>query len=325
MKVIYTLERKTDVKLIFRRQRRDCKGRCHTNPKMDAILSGPTEHCHAPTPDLVPVFELKSKIKARAAETEEFPSPILHSVMRSFPLDAAGRLPQGDTLLRTIRRQRPAPSTNNDNQLPDNLKQTDRGENFVLHEDEKLIIFTAATNLSVLKTCKHWFVDGTFKMCPEDFYQMFSLHGLYKSQVIPLVYGLLVGKKTTDYDRFYRRIMDEDDFDPETILSDFEVATIKSINSLFPNIVHKGCLFHFGQCIGRQIQSHGLQKKCQEDKSFHLDIKKLITLAFVPALDVIKAFDLVADDFDDDADDFLGYFEKTWIGEPKKRGKSIYQ
>ncbi|CAM4975310.1 unnamed protein product, partial [Rotaria socialis] len=86
---IYTLERKTDVKLIFRCQRRDCK-------------------------------------------------------------DAAGQLPQGDTLLRTIRRQRPAPSTNNDNQLPDNLKQTDRGENFVLHEDEKLIIFTTATNLSVL-------------------------------------------------------------------------------------------------------------------------------------------------------------------------------
>ncbi|CAM4928514.1 unnamed protein product [Rotaria socialis] len=272
---IYTLERKTDVKLIFRSQRRDCKGRCHTNPTMDAILSGPTEHCHAPTPDLVPVFELKSKIKARAAETEEFPSAILHSVMRSFPLDAAGQLPQGDTLLRTIRRQRPASSTNNDNQLPDNLKQTDRGENFVLHEDEKLIIFTTATNLSVLKTCKHWFVDGTFKVCPEDFYQMFTLHGLYKSQVIPLVYGLLVGNKTTDYDHFFRRIMDEDDFDPETILSDFEAATIKSINSLFPNIVHK---------------------------------------------DVIKAFDLIADDFDDDADDFLGYFEKTWIGEPKKRG-----
>ncbi|CAF5025300.1 unnamed protein product, partial [Rotaria magnacalcarata] len=275
--------------------------RCHTNPTMDAILSGPTEHCHAPTPDLVPVFELKIKIKARAAETEEFPSTILHSVMRSFPLDAAGQLPRGDTLLRTIRRQRPAPSTNNDKQLPDNLKQTDRGENFVLHEDEKLIIFTTATNLSVLKTCKHWFVDGTFKVCPEDFYQMFTLHGLYKSQVIPLLYGLLVGKKTTDYDHFFRQIMDDDDFDPETILSDFEAATIKSINSLFPNIVHKGCLFHFGQCIWRQIQSHGLQKNTKR-------------------INVIKAFDLIADDFDDDADDFLGYFEKTWIGESKKRG-----
>ncbi|CAF5029474.1 unnamed protein product, partial [Rotaria socialis] len=62
------------------------------------------------------------------------------------------------------------------------------------------------------------------------------------------------------------------------------------------------------------------KKKYQEDKSFHLGIKRLIALAFVPVLDVIKAFDLITDDFDDDADDFLGYVEKTWIGEPKKRG-----
>ncbi|CAF3918353.1 unnamed protein product [Rotaria sp. Silwood2] len=134
---------------------------------MDTIVSGPTEHHHTPTPDLVPVLELKNKIKTRAAKTEELPSTILHSVMRSFPLDAANQLPQSETLLRTIRRQRPAPSMTANNQLPDHLKQTD---------------------------------------------------------------------------------------------------------------------------------------------------------PFVPVLDVIKAFDLVADDFDDEADDFLGYFKKTWIGEPKKRG-----
>ncbi|CAF5023900.1 unnamed protein product, partial [Rotaria socialis] len=46
----------------------------------------------------------------------------------------------------------------------------------------------------------------------------------------------------------------------------------------------------------------------------------IIALAFVPVLDVIKAFNLIADDFEDEADDFLGYFEKTWIGQPKKRG-----
>ncbi|CAF1687786.1 unnamed protein product, partial [Adineta ricciae] len=36
---------------------------------------------------------------------------------------------------------------------------------------------------------------------------------------------------------------------------------------------------------------------------------------------VIKAFELIIDDFtDDDADEFLDYFEKTWIGERKRRG-----
>ena len=57
---------------------------------------------------------------------------------------------------RSIRRQRQVPLANSNNQLPDHLKQTDRGEKFLLHEDKELIVFTSASNLSVLKACKHW-------------------------------------------------------------------------------------------------------------------------------------------------------------------------
>ena len=67
---------------------------------------------------------------------------------------------------------------------------------------------------------------------------MFTLHGLFKSQIIPLVYDLLVGKNSTNYERFFQCIMEEDDFNPESTLIDFEAATIKSINSLFPNVSH---------------------------------------------------------------------------------------
>ena len=74
---------------------------------------------------------------------------------------------------------------------------------------------------------------------------MFTLHGLFKSQIIPLVYGLLLGKKATDYDNFFEYILKEDDFHPESILTDFEAATIKSVHSLFPNILHKGIIMAF--------------------------------------------------------------------------------
>ena len=82
-----------------------------------------------------------------------------------------------------------------------------------------------------------------------------------------------------------------------------------------------GCLFHFGQSVWRHVQSKRLSKKYQEDDDFRSNIKKLIALAYLPLDDIIKGFDLVATEFDDDADDFLDYFEKTWIGEPKRRGK----
>lgn len=80
--------------------------------------------------------------------------------------------------------------------------------------------------------------------------------------------------------------------------------------------------FHFGQCIWRNIQNLGFKKKYQEHSSFHLKVRKLIALAFVPVLDVIKAYETMVDVFDDDDETFLDYFEKTWIGEPKKRGIS---
>lgn len=98
----------------------------------------------------------------------------------------------------------------------------------------------------------------------------------------------------------------------------------KKINDLFLfSLLFSGCFFHFGQCIWRNIQSVGLKKKYQEDKSFHLNVRKLLALAFVPGLDVIKAYEMITGDFADDCDEFLDYFEKTWIGEPKKRGKSF--
>ena len=93
------------------------------------------------------------------------------------------------------------------------------------------------------------------------------------------------------------------------------------INKDFSNL---GCLFHFGQCIWRNIQSHGLQNKYQADKSFYLNIKKLIALSFVPISDVIKAFELIVDDFDDDAEPFLDYFEKPGLVNEKEEVTILY-
>jgi hypothetical protein len=137
-------------------------GCCHTNPSMDAILSGSTDHCYAPNLSLAPVVALKNKIRIRTAETEEPSSTILHSVMLSFPLHSVGELPRDGSLLRTIRQQRQAGPLDSYNKRLASLKLTYRGDDFVLHEGKDLVIYTMDTNLGVLKTCRHWFADGTF-------------------------------------------------------------------------------------------------------------------------------------------------------------------
>jgi hypothetical protein len=145
----------------------------------------------------IPVLELKDKIKARAAESKEASSVVFHSDMRTFPLDSANQLPQEQTLLRTIRRRRQNEKASSDDQFVDQYKFTDRGEHFVLHKNERLINFTTQSNFSVLKSCKHWFADRTFKVrqrisiiftgqcffqvCHDDFYRLLTLHGLLSS------------------------------------------------------------------------------------------------------------------------------------------------
>ncbi|CAF1314240.1 unnamed protein product [Rotaria sordida] len=283
-------------------------------------MSGPTPHSHASNPERIPAVEIKNDIKIKAAISNEAASSIIHSSLRSLPLTAVSSLPSSDSLARTVRRQRPTLSLTSSSQLPIELRKTDRGDDFILCEDNEMIIFTTKRNLSLLKECTHWFVDGTFKVCPKQFYQLFTLHALLKSVVIPLVYGLLIGKSGDDYKQFFEKVLEQDDFQPESILSDFESGTIKTIKELFPNTVHRGCLFHYGQCIWRHIQENGLSTKYDDDDNFRLNVRKLLSLPFVPASEVIEAFELIADEFDDEADTLVEYYEKTWIGEKKKRG-----
>jgi hypothetical protein len=63
---------------------------------------------------------------------------------------------------------------------------------------------------------------------------------MYSLQIIPLVYVLLIGKNTDDYDKFFEQLLSHYDYEPESILVDFESATLKSTNSIFPQAVQIG-------------------------------------------------------------------------------------
>ena len=60
--------------------------------------------------------------------------------------------------------------------------------------------------------------------------------------VIPLVHGLLIGKITADYNHFFEKFVEQDNFDPVSIITDFEQATIKSVKEKFPNVLQKGII-----------------------------------------------------------------------------------
>ena len=141
-------------------------GRCHTNINMNVLIKEPSEHSHTPDPNRLHIIRLKNEIKTRGASSDEGASTILFDALRTIPLSVTAGLPTNEALLQTIRRELRKPMQLDHNGfLPHTLRETDRGESFVLYEDNSMIIFTCDKNLLVLQECKHWFMDGTFSVC----------------------------------------------------------------------------------------------------------------------------------------------------------------
>ena len=87
-------------------------------------------------------------------------------------------------------------------EIPDRFKQFclfDSGK----QDTQRILIFGDIENLNALKLYnKTWLVDGSFKICPSPFYQLYTVHiqvgGLYP----PCSYALLSNKCLSTYNKF---------------------------------------------------------------------------------------------------------------------------
>ncbi|CAF1447932.1 unnamed protein product [Adineta ricciae] len=81
-------------------------------------------------------MRLKNEIKGRSASWDETISTILFDALRAILLNVVASLPTNEALMQKIRRERQATQLDENGHLPLVFRQTDRGENFVLHEDD---------------------------------------------------------------------------------------------------------------------------------------------------------------------------------------------
>lgn len=100
-----------------------------------------------------------------------------------------------------------------------------------------------------------FFIDGTFKVVPEIFFQLFVIHASYREDVFPVSFVLLPGKSSQIYERMVNEILTlAPAWSPRRVMMDFEKASINVFNTKFPNIELSGCFFHFCQNIQRYLQ-----------------------------------------------------------------------
>lgn len=102
-----------------------------------------------------------------------------------------------------------------------------------------------------------------------------------------IAYFLLPGKSREVYVIAFRKF-DEAlraygrSFELRIVRTDYELALIQAMLSIFPGVRHRGCPFHFAQAVWRKVQSLGLAKAYQEDPQIKMFVRQTISLAFVP-------------------------------------------
>lgn len=146
------------------------------------------------------------------------------------------------------------------------------------------MIFTTTDDLRSLERSDYWIADGTFRTAPTLLMQLFTIHGRVggvDGYVLPLVYVLMTRRTNEMYDAVMRalsEIAEENriSLNPKYVLTDFEIAEMRSFVRELPGTQSKGCLFHLGKSIFRRIQACGLAQRYGTDVPYSLKLKKTV-------------------------------------------------
>ena len=167
-----------------------------------------------------------------------------------------------------------------------------------------MLIYATRNFLTILSKSNNWYCDGTFKVVPEVFFQLYTIHGDLGGLTLTCVYILLLNKEETTYDAAFQKLFElEPGLNPMSIMIDFEKVAINALENNFISVIN-GCFFHLSQKLYRKVQAEGLSRNYQEIPEFALKIKMLPILAFIPEMDVINCFNLLMQDFPGSAFEF---------------------
>lgn len=165
------------------------------------------------------------------------------------------------------------------------------------------------------------FMDGTFKSCPSQFEQLYTIHAdlgstQEETNIVPVIFALLPNRKKETYLRLFFLIKKELPlWRPTKIVVDFEAAAIAAIREVFPGTSIHGCYFHFKQCLWRKVQEIGLVQSYKLDKETRNTIQLCGALSFLKPADVEEGWLFIMENITPHSQmtEFLDYFVGQWM------------
>ena len=165
-----------------------------------------------------------------------------------------------------------------------------------------------------------WMMDGTFKVAPTLFLQLYTIHviiGGPNGHVFPCIYALLPNKTTQTYIKLFQILKDaRPNLAPHLCIMDFELASKRALLTVFPQVSVAGCFFHLTQAVWRKVQVAGLTENYINQPEVREAVKSLCALAFLDVENVNEAFEQLQEYVEQIAieglTDLYDYFEDTY-------------
>ena len=136
-----------------------------------------------------------------------------------------------------------------------------------------------------------------------------------------MVYGLLPRKTSNIYEKFLTVIANKMTKPPKSFTSDFELALIKAVKVVWPELRIYLCFFHFKQSVSRKIQELGLAGIYKSSPEVRKILKLPQILAFVPVSDLVELFENMFTTLKESDSvykpqlvQFYEYFENYYVG-----------
>ncbi|KAL0881080.1 hypothetical protein ABMA27_002207 [Loxostege sticticalis] len=126
-----------------------------------------------------------------------------------------------------------------------------------MEKKNRVLIFASPKGRETLKTAKHFFGDGTFKIC----------------------YAFLPNKKQKTYEIMFNLLKSQvPEMNPKTFTTDYESSAMLAIRETFRDVKSQGCFFHFSRACWRKAEKLGLRKT----KILKSHVRRAISLAYLP-------------------------------------------
>lgn len=298
------------------------------------IRNGALLHCHEGSKEKGYAKQSVHKMKEVIQQTGATPAAAMATVTNGLTASVQMALPIKSAVTRTLRRHRSRAMRGAGDALPPtptdmNFAMPQQFSDFTLYDsgpgDSRLIIFGQQELVQALSTATFWLCDGTFKIVPTIFFQLYSIHFHFSDGITPVaLYCLLPNKTRETYSRLLAQVQClVPSAAPQVILTDFETAAMSSFAQSYPYASVKGCYFHLTQSILRKVQEVGLKTEYESNDELRCFVRCLAAISHVPNADVVDAFEALVETMPnvEHLDEVVTYFEHTYIRGRRCRGR----